>query len=336
MDRVAVVTGASAGVGRATAVEFARQGWDVAVIARGKAGVEATVREIESYGRRCLGIELDVADAAGVDQAADRIEAEIGPIHAWVNNAMVSVFSPVNEMRAEEYRRVTEVSYLGVVHGTLAALRVMRARDGGAIVQVGSALAYRSIPLQSAYCAAKHAIVGFTDLLRSELIHDRSGISLSVVHLPAVNTPQFDWVRNRLPDRGQPVPPIFQPEVAARAIVFVAQHPRRELLVGRSTYMAVWGQKLIPGLLDRYLASSAYGGQQTDRPARAGRPDNLMEPLDQGVDHGAHGRFDDISSDFSPALQLSMHRVAAAVAGAAVLGLGLFAVGRAIGGGRLG
>jgi len=233
---------------------------------------------------------------------------------------MLSVFSPVTEMRAAEYERVTDVTYLGVVYGTLAALRRMRQRDSGTIVQVGSALSYRSLPLQSAYCAAKHAIVGFTDSLRSELIHDGSAVRVSVVHLPAVNTPQFDWVRSRLPHRGQPMPPIFQPEVAARAIVYAAEHPRREILVGRTTYLAVWGQKFIPGWLDVYLAKTGYSAQQTATPKPPDAPDNLRLPLDDAVDHGAHGRFDDRATEFAPVVELTLHRNAAVAAGAAAIG----------------
>jgi short-subunit dehydrogenase len=261
-----------------------------------------------------------VADADAVDEAAEAVEATLGPIDVWVNDAMVSVLSPVVEMGADEYRRVTEVTYLGSVHGTLAALRRMRPRDRGTIVQVGSALAYRSIPLQSAYCAAKHAIAGFTDSLRSELLHDGSHVRVSLVNLPAVNTPQFGWVRSRLPGRPQPVPPIFQPEVAARAIVFAAERGRRELHVGRSTWLAVYAQNFAPGLLDRYLARAGYAGQQTDGQANPDRPDNLMRPIDDGLDRGAHGPFDDRSSDRSPALAIAMHPVVTAGVTAALAG----------------
>jgi NAD(P)-dependent dehydrogenase (short-subunit alcohol dehydrogenase family) len=321
---IVVVTGASAGVGRATARAFANDGWDVALIARGDAGLEAAAQEVRDAGQRALVLPLDVADADAVEAAAERVERELGWIDVWVNNAMESVFSPISEMRADEYRRVTEVNYLGYVHGTMSALRRMQPRDEGVIVQVGSALAYRSIPLQSAYCASKHAIVGFTDSLRCELIHDRSRVKVTVVHMPALNTPQFGWVRSRLPHRGQPVPPIFEPAVAARAILFVAKHPRRELFVGGSTLLAVWGQKFLPNVLDWYLGRTGYSSQQTDEP-RPERPDNLDAPVDDTEDHGARGRFDDRSKAWSPVLQLSMHRgiVAGvvAVAGAtAVLG----------------
>lgn len=318
MNRIVVITGASAGVGRATARAFAQAGDDVALLARGERGLEAAAEEVRSFGQRALALPVDVADAAAVEAAADRVEQELGPIDVWVNNAMVSVFSPINEMQAEDYRRVTDVTYLGTVHGSLAALRRMQGRDRGVIVQVGSALAYRSIPLQSAYCGAKHAIVGFTDSLRCELAHDESHVRVSAVHLPAVNTPQFGWVRSRLPHTGQPVPPIFQPEVAARAIVFVADHHRRELFVGRSTYMAIWGQRLVPGILDRYLGRTGYRAQQTDQVQPPERPDNLARPLDAEQDHGAHGAFDGEAARWSPALQLTMRR--GAVAAGALLG----------------
>jgi short-subunit dehydrogenase len=304
---IVVITGASAGVGRATARAFATDGWDVGLIARGHAGLAAAASEVRAAGRRALELPLDVADAQAIEAAADRVERELGPIDVWVNGAMESVFAPVDETTPDEYRRVTEVNYLGYVHGTLAALRRMRRRDSGTIIQVGSALAYRSIPLQSAYCATKAAIVGFTDALRCELIHDRSRIDVSVVHLPAVDTPQFGWVRSRLPHRAQPVPPIFEPAVAARAILAMAHHPRRELLVGRSTIMAVWGQKFIPGLLDRYLGRTGYAAQQTTEP-RPDRPDDLDRPVDEGQDYGARGRFAKRASNWSPALRLSLHR----------------------------
>lgn len=290
-ERVVVVTGASAGVGRAVARELGRRGCRLGLLARGPDGLAAARREVEALGGAALAVPTDVADDAAVEAAAAAVEAAFGPIDVWVNNAMLSVFSPVCELTAAEIRRVTEVTYLGVVHGTLAALRRMRPRDRGVIVQVGSALAYRSIPLQSAYCAAKHAVVGFTDSLRSELVHDGSRVRVTAVHLPALNTPQFGWVRSRLPRRPQPVPPIFQPEVAARAIVWAAGHPRREVFVGWPTLKAVWGQKLVPGWIDRYLGRRGYEAQQHDGAAAAGRPDNLDAPLPG--DHGAHGAFDE-------------------------------------------
>lgn len=302
---VVVVTGASAGIGRAAARAFARSGADVALIARGEDGLEGARREVEQMGSRALVLPLDVSDAEGVEEAAGRVERELGPIDVWVNDAMVSVFSPVKEMTAAEYRRVTEVTYLGYVHGTLAALRRMLSRDRGVIVQVGSALAHRSIPLQSAYCAAKHAIKGFTESLRVELLHDRSHVKVSMVDMPAVNTPQFGWVRSRLPNEPQPVPPIYQPEVAAEAIVYAARRAPRRMSVALPTALAVYGEKVIPGLLDRYLARTGYRSQETDKPLEAHHRDNLEAPLPG--DHGAHGRFDDRATASSPALWARTH-----------------------------
>jgi NAD(P)-dependent dehydrogenase (short-subunit alcohol dehydrogenase family) len=322
---IVVITGASAGIGRATARAFAADGWDVALLARGEAGLEAAAEEVRSAGRRALAIPVDVADADAVEAAAMRVEIELGEIDAWVNDAMESVFAPVDRITPAEYRRVTEVNYLGFVHGTLAALKRMKPRDRGVIVQVGSALAYRSIPLQAAYCASKHAIVGFTDSLRSELIHDGSHVRVTVVHMPAVNTPQFDWVRSRLPHQAQPVPPIFEPEVAAAAILAAVKRPRRELFVGAPTLVAVWAQKFVPGVLDWYLGRTGYAAQQTPEP-RTGRPDNLDRPRDAVEDHGARGRFADRSRDASPALELSLHRnvaLAALAIGAGAIGLGV-------------
>jgi NAD(P)-dependent dehydrogenase (short-subunit alcohol dehydrogenase family) len=315
---IVVITGASAGIGRAAVRAFAHDGWDVALLARGDAGLEAAAQEVREVGRRALPIEVDVANGDAVEAAAARVEAELGPIDVWVNDAMESVFAPADEITPEEYRRVTEVNYLGYVHGTLAALRRMKPRDRGVIVEVGSALAYRSIPLQAAYCASKHAIVGFTDSLRCELSHDRSHVKLTAVHMPAVNTPQFGWVRSRLPDKAQPVPPIFEPEVAAKAILAMAKYPRRELLVGGPTILAVWGQKFIPGILDWYLGRTGYAAQQTAEPLPV-RPDNLAAPVDERVDRGAHGRFDRRAKDSSLALELSLHRgvIAAVAMGAA-------------------
>jgi NAD(P)-dependent dehydrogenase (short-subunit alcohol dehydrogenase family) len=319
--RVVVVTGGTAGVGRATAREFARRGDRVAVLARGTEALEATRLELAGIGGgAALALSVDVADADAVERAAERVERELGPIDVWVNDAMTSVFAPVMRTSADEYRRVTEVCYLGFVHGTQSALRRMVPRDRGVIIQVGSALAYRSIPLQSAYCAAKHAIVGFTDSLRCELIHDGSNVRVTCVHMPALNTPQFRWVRSRLPHKAQPVPPIFQPEVAARAIEQMSRHPRRELLVGLPTIKAVLGQKLIPGLLDRYLARVGYAGQQTDAPRDVDRPDNLYAPVPG--DHGAHGVFDARAHQHSPALWASTHRKVL-VGGAAAVAAGV-------------
>lgn len=313
---VVVVTGASAGLGRAIAREFARHGASVGLLARGVDGLEAAAREVEALGGRAFVVPTDVAHDDEVERAAAAIEEALGPIDVWVNNAMASVFSPIMEMKAEEFRRVTDVTYLGTVYGTIAALRRMRPRDRGTIVQVGSALAFRSIPLQSAYCAAKHAITGFTESLRTELRHDRSSVHVTEVHMPALNTPQFDWVKSRLPRQAQPVPPIFQPELAARAVHWAAHQRRRQLWVGGSTVKAIIGERLIPGWLDRYLATFGYAGQQTEQPASPERPSNLWAPL-KG-DRGAHGRFDARARDYSLALAISMHRGLAATAAVAL------------------
>jgi NAD(P)-dependent dehydrogenase (short-subunit alcohol dehydrogenase family) len=289
-DAVVAITGASSGVGRACAREFARRGACIGLIARGRDGLEAARREVEELGARALVFTLDVAYAEAVEAAAAAIEEQLGPIDVWVNNAMLSVFSPIAELSAEEIRRVTEVTYLGYVHGTLSALRRMRPRNRGVIVQVGSALAFRAIPLQAAYCAAKHAIEGFTEALRCELLHDESNVRVTMVQLPALNTPHFSVVRTRLPRHPKPVPPIFQPELAARAIAFAAEHPRRELWVAGSTVRALLGNKLAPGLLDRSLARNGYAAQQTEKPVEPNRADNLAGPLPG--DRGAHGIFD--------------------------------------------
>lgn len=317
---IVVITGASAGVGRATACEFARHGAWIGLIARGKDRLEAARREVEKLGGRAIAISCDVADAEAVEEAAEQVERELGPIDVWINNAMASVFSPVKEMEAEEYRRVTEVTYLGTVHGTLAALKRMLPRNRGTILQVGSALAYRSIPLQSAYCAAKHAIVGFTDSLRCELIHDESKVSLTVAHLPAVNTPQFEWSKSRMPRHPKPVPPIFEPEVIARGIYYAAHAGRREFWIGEPTVEAIIAQKLAPAYADRYLAKHGYDSQMTDEPVRPDRPNNLWEPAPG--DFGAHGIFDSEAKHTSWQLKLNMHRgLIAAGAAAGVAGL---------------
>jgi NADP-dependent 3-hydroxy acid dehydrogenase YdfG len=287
---VVVITGASAGLGRATVREFARHGASIGLVARGMDGLKAAQREVEAAGGKALVLPTDVSDARAVEEAAAAVEKKLGPIDIWVNNAMLSVFSPVKEMKAEEYKRVTEVTYLGYVYGTLAALKRMLPRNRGAIVQVGSALAYRSIPLQSAYCAAKHAIAGFTDSLRCELIHDKSKVNLTMVQMPALNTTQFGWVKSRLKHKAQPVPPIFQPEVGAEGIYWAAHHHPRELFVGGSTVAAIEGNKVAPGILDHYLGRTGYKSQQTNESEDPNRPDNLWEPVPG--DHGAHGTFD--------------------------------------------
>jgi NAD(P)-dependent dehydrogenase (short-subunit alcohol dehydrogenase family) len=320
-----VVTGASAGIGRATARLFGQRGARVALIARGQAGLDGAARDVEEAGGTALTISADVADYDQVVAAARQVEEQLGPIDVWVNVAFTSVFSPFREIAAEEFRRVTEVSYLGFVHGTMAALALMRPRGRGTIVQVGSALGERSIPLQSAYCGAKHAINGFTSSVRCELLHEDSGVYVTVVQMPAVNTPQFSWVRSRLPNHPQPVPPIYQPEVAARGVLYAADHPRRrQYWVGASTAATLLANRVVPAVLDRYLARTGYAAQQTAQPAEPGRPDNLMQPVDGGSGHdfGPHGAFDDRSHDRSPQLWMSQHAgvSAGAVAGAAVIG----------------
>jgi short-subunit dehydrogenase len=294
-DSVVVITGGTGGIGRATARELARAGAKIAVLARGRDGLAATERELPGLGARgVLAIECDVADAAQMFAAAERIEAELGEIDVWINNAMTTVFGKFRSLSPEEFERVTRVTYLGFVWGTRAALDRMVPRNRGTIVQVGSALAYRSIPLQSAHCGAKHAIVGFTDSIRSELIHDGVDVQLTCVHLPAVNTPQFEWCKNHMDYQAQPVPPIFQPEIVARAIVHAIGHPRREIYLGWPTVKAVFGQKLVPGYVDRYLARHLRD-QHAGRPNEKGRPSNLFEPIPG--DPGAHGNFDDRARD---------------------------------------
>jgi len=315
---VVVITGASAGVGRATARAFARRGAYIGLLARGRDGLEAARREVEEMGGRALALPVDVADADRVEAAAAEVEERLGPIDIWINNAMTSVFSPVKEMKPEEFKRVTEVTYLGVVYGTLSALKRMLPRDRGVIVEVGSALAYRGIPLQAAYCGAKHAIQGFVDSLRCELLHDKSNVRLTMVQMPALNTPQFRWVKSRLPHKAQPVPPIYQPEVAAQAIYYAAHHDRREMYVGMPTVEAIVGNKIAPGMLDRYLARTGYESQQTDEPADPNRPNNLWEPVPG--DHGAHGVFDDRSSNHSWQLWADTHRGLLALAGLGLAG----------------
>ena len=308
MTQTVVITGASAGIGRATARLFGARGARVGLIARGEEGLDGAAEDVTAAGGTALAVPADVADFGLLDAAATQIEDTLGPIDVWVNVAFTSVFAPFAEITPEEFRRVTEVDYLGFVYGTMVALARMRPRDRGAIVQVGSALGERSIPLQSAYCGAKHAINGFTSSLRCELLHDKSGVHVTVVQMPAVNTPQFSWVRSRLPRHPQPVPPIYQPEVAARGVLLAADHPqRRQYLVGASTVATVLANRVVPALLDRYLARTGYNSQQTSQAEPAGQPDNLWQPADglRGEDHGAHGEFDRTSHPRSVQLRMS-------------------------------
>ncbi len=318
MPEVVVITGASAGVGRAAARAFGRRGAWVGLLARGLDGLNAAKAEIEAAGGRALALPGDVADAGYVEASAEAVEREFGPIDIWVNDAMTTIFAPFLEITPEEFKRATEVTYLGFVYGTMAALKRMVPRGRGVVVQVGSALAHRSIPLQSPYCGAKHAIAGFTDSIRCELLHDRSPVHLTMVNLPAMNTPQFDWCRTRLPRQPQPVPPIYDPDLAAEAIVWAAHHRRREVSVGGMTVAVVEGQKLAPGLADRYLARTGYDSQQTSEPVPPGRCDNLFAPV--AGDHGAHGRFSSRMRRTSVQWWLNTHRgaVAAAFAGLAL------------------
>jgi NAD(P)-dependent dehydrogenase (short-subunit alcohol dehydrogenase family) len=322
---VVVVTGASAGVGRAVARAYGARRAKVGLIARGVDGLNGARREIEKSGGQALALPVDVSDATAVEQAAAQVEEQLGPIDTWVNVAMVSVFSPIREMQPEEYKRVTEVTYLGYVYGSLAALKRMLPRDRGTIVQVSSALAYRSIPLQSAYCASKHAIKGFTESLRTELLHDHSNVQVTMAHLPAVNTPQFNWVKSRLPHKPQPVPPIFQPEVAVKGILYAADQAgkRRDLIIGWPSWKAIWGEKFVPGYIDRYLARQGYSAQQYDGRVSPDRQDNLWEPV--AGDWGAHGDFDDRARDSSWQLWAEMHRGLVAAAGVSASALAVLA-----------
>lgn len=303
---VVVITGASAGVGRACVRAFADNGYDIALIARGVEGLEGAKKEVEGRNQKAAYYSLDLADADAIEAATERIERELGPISIWVNNAMNSVFSPIKEMTPEDYKRVTEVTYLGQVYSALSALKRMRQRDKGKIVFVGSALAYRGIPLQSAYCAAKHAIEGFYDSLRTELMHDKSNVKISIVQLPALNTTQFGFVKSRLPNKPQPMGTIYQPEIAADAIFFAAHNDRREIMVGWSTLKAIIGNKIAPWYADRVLANSAFKGQQTKEPEDPDRNHNLWEPIPG--DHGAQGNFGKNAKSFSMELWLTKHR----------------------------
>ncbi|HET7317080.1 MAG TPA: SDR family oxidoreductase [Sphingomicrobium sp.] len=317
-----VITGASAGIGRATAREFARNGANVALLARGRDGLEAAMREVEELGGKALAISVDVADAKAVDEAAERVERELGPIDVWVNNAFAGIFSRFMDITPEEYERVTAVTYLGQVNGTRAALKRMLPRDQGAIVLVGSALAYRGIPLQSAYCGSKHAIQGFIDSVRTELLHDESKVTITMVQMPGVNTPQFDWIRAKLPGQPRPVGKVYQPEVAARAIRFAAHDGRKEMLVGLPTVEAVWGNKVASSLLDDYLAATAFKAQQRPERVSPDRKDNLFEPV--AGDHGARGSFSDEAVDSSAELWVSKNKTQLGLAalGAAVVAAG--------------
>ena len=306
-NQTIVLTGASAGVGRATAREFARRGARIALIARNEDALRAAAEEVRREGGTPLVVTADVADPRQVEAAAERVERELGPIDVWVNDAMASVFARVWDIDPDEFARVTHVTYLGTVYGTMAALRRMRPRGHGAIVQVGSALAYRGIPLQSAYCGSKHGIKGFTESLRTELLHDKSRVHITMVQMPALNTPQFDWARNKTGKRAQPVPPIFQPELGAEAIVFAAHAKRREIYVGWPSARAILANKIAPGLLDRYLAGAGYSGQLTNEKLTPDAPDNLDRPLPG--DRGAHGRFDERASRWSAQFWLTKHRM---------------------------
>ena len=329
--QVVVVTGASGGIGRATATAFGARGAKVALLARGEAGLAGAARDVEAGGGQALVLPTDVADPAQIEAAAERVETELGPIDVWVNVAFTSVFSPFEKITPEEYKRVTEVNYLGFVYATMAALKRMTPRDAGTIVQVGSALAYRGIPLQTAYCGSKHAIQGFHEALRCELLHDKSNVHVTMVQMPAVNTPQFSWVINRLPKHAQPVPPIYQPEIAARGVLHAADHPhRREYWVGGSTMGTLAANAIAPGVLDRYLARTGYKSQQTNQDRSPDQAENLWNPADgtNGKDYGAHGAFDNKAVDRSEQLWLSHHHgllgaAAGALAAGAALGVAL-------------
>ncbi len=319
-SEVVVITGASAGVGRAVAREFAKRRASIGLIARGKQRLEDAKREVEQYGGKALVLPADVANAAEVEQAAQKVESEFGHIDIWVNDAMTTIFAPITEIQPDEYKRATEVTYLGCVYGTMAALKRMLPRNRGTIVQIGSALAYRSIPLQALYCGAKHAIVGFTDSLRCELIHSKSDVHVTVVHLPAMNTPQFSWCRTRLPNHPQPVPPIFEPEVAAKAIYWAAHHKRREVFVGGPTVTAIYGQDIAPGFADWYLGTHGYEAQQTSQPVASDRADNLFQPV--SGDYAGDGIFVEQAKRFSLQNWMDMHRTPLALATAGLIGIG--------------
>lgn len=314
-----VITGAGAGVGRATAREFARHGASVGLLARNNERLEAARSEVDALGGRAIALSVDVADAEQVERAAATVEDKFGPIDIWVNAAMTTVFAPLSEITPQEFKRVTDVTYHGNVNGTMAALRRMRSRDRGTIVQVGSALAYRSIPLQSAYCGAKHAIIGYTEALRTELRHQRSNVHVTIVEMPGLNTPQFDWCKSKLPQRARPMAPVYQPEVAARAIYWAAHHRRRQLYVGAPVTLMIWANRLAPGLLDYYLARSAVKGQQTGEPESRDRPDNLWSTV--AGERGARGRFNDEAYAASVQLWMTTHRGRTVLIAAGALGI---------------
>jgi NAD(P)-dependent dehydrogenase (short-subunit alcohol dehydrogenase family) len=328
-SRIVVVTGGTAGIGRAAVREFAKNGYDVAILARGKDGLEATRREVEAAGRKALAIPTDVADWKAVEAAAERIERELGPIDVWVNNAFAGIFSRFMDVTPQEYERVTQVTYMGQVNGTRAALKRMLPRDKGKIVLVGSALAYRGIPLQSAYCGSKHAIQGFIDSLRCELLNEKTNVTVTMVQMPGVNTPQFDWIRAKLPGQPRPVGKVYQPEVAGCAIYAAAHDTRKEMLVGLPTVEAVWGNKVASSLLDDYLAATGITAQQRPERVQPDRKDNLFEPV--AGDHGAHGSFDDEAVDSSAELWVTEHKKElglAALGAAAVAGVGFMLASR--------
>lgn len=318
MPEVVVITGASAGIGRATVRKFAKHGAHIGLLARGEDGLQGAKEEVENAGGKAIAIPTDVADPEQVEAAAQRVEEELGPIDIWVNDAMTTVFAPLKDVTAGEFKRGTEVTYLGAVYGTMAALKRMLPRDRGTIVQVGSALSYRAIPLQSVYCGAKHGMRGFTDSVRTELMHDESNVHITMVQLPGLNTPQFDHCKSKMPFKPQPVPPIYQPEIAADAIHWAAHNKRREVYVGTSAAITIIGNKLLPWLGDIYLARTAYSGQQTDNRTSEDRPSNLFEPV--AGDSGAHGRFDGQSYDSSPQLWATKNRGLLALGGVALAG----------------
>lgn len=323
---VVVITGASAGVGRAVVRRFARDRAKIGLIARGLDGLEGAAADVRAAGGEPLILPCDVSDPVAVEAAADRVEAELGPIDIWINVAFAGVLARFVDIAPEDYKRVTEVTYLGQVNGTRAALKRMMPRNRGHIVLTGSALAYRGIPLQAAYCGAKHAIQGFQDSVRAELFHAKSRINIAMVQLPGVNTPQFDWIKTDLPCKPKPASPPYQPEIPAEAIHYAAHHGRKNIMVGWPTVEAIWGDRLASGLLDRYLGATGFAGQQADEPVEPGRRDNLWEPVPG--DHGAHGRFDDIAKRHSPQLWANLHRGWLAAAGVIGIGIGMAALGR--------